>query len=150
MFLLEHHGKELLASHGVPVPPGMFVPPRGDTSAAALPSGPWMVKAQVAAGGRGKAGAVQAAASPQEVARIIAALDGTKVKGKPIHGFRIEQRVDFAQEAYLSFSIPSPVTAEIAMNGSIAHRTAARRTEAETRSSQPYIGACHSAIATSA
>ena len=69
------------------------------------PDGPLMVKAQVAAGGRGKAGAVQAASSREDVARIIAGLDGRDLNGKPIHGFRIEQRVSFVHEAYVSLSV---------------------------------------------
>ena len=105
MFLIEHHGKELLASHGIPIPGGVFVPASGDISAVRAPDGPVMVKAQVAAGGRGKAGAVQAASSREDVARIIAGLDGRDLNGKPIHGFRIEQRVSFAHEAYVSLSV---------------------------------------------
>jgi succinyl-CoA synthetase beta subunit len=105
VYLLEHHGKELLAAQGIAVPPGVFVPVRGDLAATALAGGPWMVKAQVAAGGRGKAGAVRSAATREEVARIIAALVDSTVNGRPIHGFRVEQRVTFAHEAYLSFSI---------------------------------------------
>jgi succinyl-CoA synthetase beta subunit len=105
VFLLEHHGKELLAAHGIAVPPGIFVPSRADLSASRPPGGAVMVKAQVATGGRGKAGAIQGAASPDEIARIIASLDGTEVSGKPIQGFRIEERVAFSHEAYLSFSI---------------------------------------------
>ena len=64
-----------------------------------------MVKAQVASGGRGKAGAIQSAASLEDAARIIARLAGTRSNGKPIHGFRIEQRIDFAHEAYVSLSV---------------------------------------------
>lgn len=105
MFLIEHHGKELLASHGIPVPPGVFVPAGGDLNAIRFPDGPVMVKAQVASGGRGKAGGVENAASRGDVARIVAKLDGRELNAKPIHGFRIEQRVDFAHEAYVSLSI---------------------------------------------
>ena len=72
MLLIEHHGKELLASHGIRVPAGVFVPLGGDVSVSQVPAGPVMVKAQVASGGRGKAGAVQRAASLDEVARIVA------------------------------------------------------------------------------
>ena len=91
MFLIEHHGKELLASHGIPDShAGVFVPAGGDVHAAEVPDGPVMVKAQVATGGRGKAGGVERAASRDEVARIIAGLDGRALNGKPIHGFRIE------------------------------------------------------------
>jgi succinyl-CoA synthetase beta subunit len=105
VFLIEHHSKELLASHGIPVPAGMFVPADSDLRKVSAPDGPLMVKAQVASGGRGKAGAIQAAASCEEATRIIAKLDGTLLNGKPIHGFRIEQRIDFLHEAYVSLSI---------------------------------------------
>jgi succinyl-CoA synthetase beta subunit len=116
VFLIEHHGKELLASHGIAVPAGVFVPSGGDPLASRPPIGPLMVKAQVAAGGRGKAGAVQRAESLDQAARIIAALEGSDVNGKPIHGFRIEQHVDFAHEAYLSLSV-DPEAARIKMMG---------------------------------
>jgi succinyl-CoA synthetase beta subunit len=105
VFLIEHHGKEVLASHGIPVPAGVFVPAGGDVSSTRIPDGPVMVKAQVAAGGRGKAGGVERAASREDVARIVKSLDGRLLNGKPIHGFRIEQHVDFAHEAYVSLSI---------------------------------------------
>jgi succinyl-CoA synthetase beta subunit len=104
MFLIEHHGKEILASHGIPVPAGAFVPAGSEARAAAMPGGPLIVKAQVAAGGRGKAGGVASAASREEAARIVAGL-GRTLNGKPIHGFRIEQRVDFVNEAYVSLSV---------------------------------------------
>jgi succinyl-CoA synthetase beta subunit len=111
VFLIEHHGKELLAAHGIPVPAGVFVPAGGELTASALPAGPLMVKAQVATGGRGKAGLVRSAGSPDEAARIAAALDGA-TGGRPIHGVRIEARIAFAHEAYLSLSI-DPVAAKI-------------------------------------
>ncbi len=44
VFLIEHHGKELLASHGFPVPAGVFVPAGGDVLACAPPDGPVMVQ----------------------------------------------------------------------------------------------------------
>jgi succinyl-CoA synthetase beta subunit len=105
VFLIEHHGKELMASQGIPVPAGVFVPAGGDVLACAPPDGPVMVKAQVASGGRGKAGGVESAASRDDAARIVAKLDGVLLNGKPIHGFRIEQRVDFVHEAYVSLSV---------------------------------------------
>lgn len=104
MFLLEHHGKKLLAAHGITVPAGIFVPAGGNVLASRLSDGPLMVKAQVASGGRGKAGLVQGAASAEEAARIITKFGHATADGKPIHGFRIEQRIDFAHEAYVSLS----------------------------------------------
>jgi len=105
LFLLEHHGKELLARHAVSVPAGVFVPLNGDVASYSPPAGPLVIKAQVAAGGRGKAGAIQRAASLEEANYIIARLSGSTVRGRPIHGFRVEQRVDFVHEAYVSLSV---------------------------------------------
>ena len=105
MFLIEHHGKELLASHGITVPAGVFASAGGDVRAAPIPNGSVMVKAQVASGGRGKAGGIEHAASRDDIARIVAKLDGRALNGKPVHGFRIEERVDFAHEAYVSLSV---------------------------------------------
>src|SRR2546423_14390933 len=104
MYLLEHHGKELLAARGLSVPAGVLVGPHGKTIAAELPSGPWMVKAQVAAGGRGKAGAVQGGGSLADIARILAELSGTTGSGKPLPGFRIGQRLPLTPDMYFRAS----------------------------------------------
>lgn len=105
MFLLEHHGKELLASRGLPVPPGVWIAAPSALQRGALPDGPWTVKAQTASGGRGKAGAIRHAATVADIERITASLEGGRVAGKPIHGFRVERRIEGAHEAYLSLSI---------------------------------------------
>jgi succinyl-CoA synthetase beta subunit len=56
VLLIEADGKALLAEHGVAVPAGVLV---ADAAIGDLPGdGPWMVKAQVPVGGRGKAGGV--------------------------------------------------------------------------------------------
>jgi succinyl-CoA synthetase beta subunit len=103
VFLIEHHGKELLASHGIPVPNGLFVSKNSGANRA--PFGPLMVKAQVAGGGRGKAGGIVPAASRDDAASIIAQFSSATLSDKTIHGFRIEQRIDFVHEAYVSLSI---------------------------------------------
>ena len=66
MFLLEHDAKTLLALHGAPVPNGVLLD-RSETDAAEFPPGPWIVKAQIAAGGRGKAGLIRTAATADEL-----------------------------------------------------------------------------------
>jgi succinyl-CoA synthetase beta subunit len=110
VFLIEHHGKELLASHGIPIPAGTFLPVGADVRAGLVPDGPVMVKAQVVAGGRGKAGGVQRAGSLDEAARIVSRLSGSSLNSKPIHGFRVEQCIDFAHEGYLSYSVDAEST----------------------------------------
>ena len=67
MYLLEHDAKTVLAEHGIIVPPGTLC-----ESADALDvdfDGPWIVKGQIAAGGRGKAGIIKKAATREEVPR---------------------------------------------------------------------------------
>lgn len=105
MFLIEQHGKELLASQGLPVPVGVFIPTGSDVRTSRPPDGPVIAKAQVASGGRGKAGAVKRVNSLDDAALMIAAFGAGPVNGKPLHGFRIEQCVDSAHEVYVSFSI---------------------------------------------
>lgn len=64
-----------------------------------------MVKAQVASGGRGKSGGIRPAATYDQIIGSIDELSGEKINGKAIKGFRVEQKIAFSHEAYLSFSI---------------------------------------------
>ncbi len=103
MFLLEHDGKVLLAGRGVPVPDGVIAATDGPPPA--LPPGPWMVKAQVPAGGRGKAGGVRAADTPDAVAEELRRLAGLDLKGLAVAEARIEARAAFTAECYLSLAL---------------------------------------------
>jgi succinyl-CoA synthetase beta subunit len=67
MYLLEHDAKEILAHSRIPVPAGCLVESAQALRDAALPPGPWVVKGQIAAGGRGKAGLVMKAATVDEL-----------------------------------------------------------------------------------
>lgn len=105
MLLLEHDAKELVRSLGIPIPTGVFA---DSGSVEGLPlegEGPWVVKAQVGVGGRGKAGGIGFASSPAEVADFIRKHADTSIKGHKVAGFRIESKVDFVQEVYLSFMV---------------------------------------------
>ncbi len=101
MLLLEHDAKTLLEGAGIPVPPGCLLAPGLE---APLPDGPFVVKAQVPTGGRGKAGGIRLADSPEEARAAVAALLGMSVKGHAIRACRVERRVS-GREAYLSLSI---------------------------------------------
>ena len=107
MYLLEHDAKELLARHGVHVPAGKLAFAAADASKdlPALAAGPWIVKGQITAGGRGKAGIIKKAATPQEIAEHSAAILGRVVKGRRVDAVRIEQQVAGVSEAYLSLMI---------------------------------------------
>lgn len=100
MYLLEHDAKKLLASHGIPVPQGCLL--TDPAQLADLPSGPWVVKGQIAAGGRGKAGLIQKAMTLAEVRARTAEILGKQAKGRAVHAVRIEQQINDAREVYIS------------------------------------------------
>jgi succinyl-CoA synthetase beta subunit len=101
MYLLEHDAKQLLARYGIPVPDGGLFERDAILHRAAIPAGPWMVKGQVAAGGRGKAGVIRKAATMQEIAAHASAIVGATVKGHTVEAVRIERQVTGADEAYI-------------------------------------------------
>jgi len=103
MYLLEHDAKELLAKHGIAVPAGRLIDRVETINSAALPAGPWIVKGQIAAGGRGKAGIIQRANTLQDVSHHAKAILGTTVKARTVEAVRIEQQVAGAHEAYVGF-----------------------------------------------
>jgi succinyl-CoA synthetase beta subunit len=103
MYLLEHDAKELLARHGVPIPAGRLIGRDDTIHRPALPPGPWVVKGQIPAGGRGKAGIIRNAATPQELTDHVRAILGATIKGRVVEEVRIEQQVGAAREAYLAF-----------------------------------------------
>ena len=111
MNLHEYQAKELLQQFGVAVPRGTKVTSQQEAvEAAKALGGPlWVVKAQVHAGGRGKAGGVKLARSLQDVEEISGRLLGstlvtkqTGAEGVPVHALLIQDGVDITNELYLS------------------------------------------------
>jgi succinyl-CoA synthetase beta subunit len=103
MMLLEHDAKELLAPEGVPVPVGLLA----TTVDVELPSAltaPWMVKAQIPVGGRGKAGGIRRAETATELRHSLRELLGQTIKGQMVRACRIEQCVE-GMECYFSVSL---------------------------------------------
>ena len=102
--LYEFQAKDLFARHGVPVLPGEIVDTPEDARAAAERIGtPVVVKAQVKTGGRGKAGGVKLASSPEEAAEKAAAILGLDIKGHVVHRVLVTEASDIAEEYYASF-----------------------------------------------
>jgi succinyl-CoA synthetase beta subunit len=104
MYLLEHDAKELLAKQHIHVPAGKLVCSTADADND-LPAAPWIVKGQITAGGRGKAGIIKKAATSEEIAKHTKAILGKVVKGRRVDAVRIEQQVAGASEAYISLMI---------------------------------------------
>ncbi|MGH8701220.1 MAG: ATP-grasp domain-containing protein [Burkholderiales bacterium] len=103
MYLLEHDAKERLARHGIAIPAGCLVESASAVSTGTLPPGPWVVKGQLAAGGRGKAGLIRKAATLQEVRDHARAILGATVKGQQVASVRVEHHVKAAREVYIGF-----------------------------------------------
>lgn len=102
MYLLEHDAKELLSKHKLYVPAGQLISELAAIKDLAnLTTGPWIVKGQITAGGRGKAGIIKKAATTQELEQHTQAILGTVVKGRRVESVRIEQQVNGGSEAYL-------------------------------------------------
>jgi succinyl-CoA synthetase beta subunit len=114
MHLHEYQAKQLFERHGIPVPRGRMVASTHDAGAAAKALGGerWVVKAQVHAGGRGKAGGVQLVDSIEALERVADDLLGrnlataqTGSPGLPVHRLLVESTVDIARELYLGLLV---------------------------------------------
>ncbi len=113
MLLLEHDAKEVLAARGVPVPRGVLVPAGAEAKPVGAP--PWMVKAQVPAGGRGKAGGICRVDGPDALPETLADLRGRRIHGHVVEELRIETAIDGATEAYLGLSLDAARARIVAM-----------------------------------
>jgi succinyl-CoA synthetase beta subunit len=103
MDLLEYQGKQLFAASGVPVPAGEPADTVEDAVAAAGRIGyPVVVKAQVAIGGRGKAGGIKVAKDEAEARAHADAILGMDIRGFTVHDLWIEEASDIAAEYYAS------------------------------------------------
>src|SRR5690348_3642127 len=104
--LMEYQAKELFARHGVPVTLGRVIEdPAEAAEAAAELGGRVVVKAQVKTGGRGKAGGVKLAATPEEAVAKAGEILGMDIKGHTVHRVLLAPAADIADEYYFSFVV---------------------------------------------
>ena len=106
MDLFEYQGKELLRRFEVPVPEGRVASSADEAErAAAGLGGKVIVKAQVQVGGRGKAGGIKVADSPQEARAVADQILGMDIKGHVVKRVLVERAGDIKEEYYLSFLV---------------------------------------------
>jgi succinyl-CoA synthetase beta subunit len=114
MNIHEYQAKQLLRRYGVPVPRGdvAHTPQEAEAVAEELDGPVWVVKAQIHAGGRGKAGGVKICRSVKEVVAIADRMLGMRLvthqtgpEGKEVKRVYIEQGSDIARELYLALLI---------------------------------------------
>src|SRR4051812_43132162 len=112
MKLLEHESKDLFRAQGIPVPPsGGVITSLSQLPAALKRAGkaPWVIKAQVLAGGRGKAGGIKLAKNPKEAREAAKAIIGMTMVTHQTHGqglkvkdVLIESGAKIEREIYIS------------------------------------------------
>ncbi|MDQ6945158.1 MAG: ADP-forming succinate--CoA ligase subunit beta [Actinomycetota bacterium] len=116
MDLFEYQGKRYFARFGIPVSPGGTADTVEEALAAAEAAGyPVVVKAQVQAGGRGKAGGIKLAATPDEVRQHAGAILGMDIKGHRVHRLWLEHASDIEKEYYASFTLDRGARAHLGM-----------------------------------
>ncbi|MEV7397335.1 ADP-forming succinate--CoA ligase subunit beta [Aeromicrobium sp. NPDC092404] len=103
MDLMEYQAKELFAKHDVPVTLGIVANTPDEARAAAEQLGVVVVKAQVKAGGRGKAGGVKLAKTPDEAFEHASNILGMEIKGLTVNRVLIAPAASIQEEYYFSF-----------------------------------------------
>ena len=114
MKIHEYQAKALFQSYGIPIPRGHIAKTPEDTLKAAqtIKKGPFVVKAQVHTGGRGKVGGISIVESPVEAEAFADEILGTRLvtgqsgeEGKPVHTLLVEEALLSKMEIYLGIVI---------------------------------------------
>ena len=104
MDLYEYQARDMFEAHGVPVLRGLTAttPEEARVAAEQLAAPVVVVKAQVKTGGRGKAGGVKLAKTPDEAAERAEQILGLDIKGHPVRTVMVTEGADIAEEYYFS------------------------------------------------
>jgi succinyl-CoA synthetase beta subunit len=102
----EYQAKEIFRKYGIPIPPGEVASTPDQAEAIARKFGTTVVvKAQVHAGGRGKAGGVKLAKTPEEAKSVAAQILKLTIKGLPVQKVLVTPAADIASEAYVGIIV---------------------------------------------
>ncbi len=106
MNIHEYQAKELLRARGIPIPPGEVATTADEVEALARKyKSMVVVKAQVHAGGRGKAGGVKLAKTPAEARAVAEKILGMQIKGLTVEKVLVTPAADIATEAYVGIIV---------------------------------------------
>jgi succinyl-CoA synthetase beta subunit len=98
----EYQAKQLMAKYGIPVPPGEVASTADEAAEAARRiGGRVVIKAQVHVGGRGKAGGIRLAETPEEARTVASEILGRPLKGLRVDRVLVESALDIDKELYL-------------------------------------------------
>jgi succinyl-CoA synthetase beta subunit len=144
--LHEYQSKSRFGDYGIPIPRGKVAAnPDEAFEIATEIDGPVVVKAQVLAGGRGKAGGIKLAQTPAEARSHAETILGMEIKGLPVHQVLIDPAANIAKEIYLSItndrSSARPILMASAEGGVEIEEVAATNPDAIIRQYvDPFLG----------
>lgn len=116
MKIHEYQGKEIFAKYGVPVPQGRVAFSPDEAASIATEIGKTVVvKAQVHAGGRGKAGGIKVAKTPDEARAAAEQIIGMEIKGLKVEKVLVEEAADIKEEYYLGITTDRAARRNIVM-----------------------------------
>jgi succinyl-CoA synthetase beta subunit len=105
MKLHEYQSKIIFSKYGVPIPKGRVAATSGEARAIAEELGSRVViKSQVLVGGRGKAGGIRLAKSPQEAEDVATQILGMEIKGLPVRKVLVDEAANIEKEIYLGIT----------------------------------------------
>ncbi len=109
MKIFEYEAKRIASQYGLPVPSGYLASSSQEAREVAQKLAcPVVVKTQVLVAGRGKAGGIRLADTPDDAERIASALLGSKIKGETVTRLLVEERLDVARELYVGLVVDRP------------------------------------------
>ena len=116
MDLFEYEGKRLLREHGIPTPKSSLIYSADEQAPLQFP---FVLKAQVLTGGRGKAGGIKVCSTQQEYKEHAKAILGMHIKGQPVYALLAEEMASPSNEIYLSVTVKNgrPLFIASAMGG---------------------------------
>ena len=106
MNLFEFEAKNIVQRYGVPVPQGIIAktPEEAEKGAAQLGK-PVVLKSQVLVAGRGKAGGIRFATTPEEAKKVASEMLNSKVRGLTVKSLLVEEKLDIVHEFYASVTV---------------------------------------------
>ncbi len=104
--LIENEAKQVFFKYGIPIPKGTLIAnPKQIAAATQNMKPPYMVKAQISSGGRGKAGGIIPVTSAGEAEEAAKKLFGTQIKNLPVKQVLVEEKLSVKKELYLGITI---------------------------------------------
>lgn len=146
MKLHEYQSKSLFVRNGIPIPKGKVAGSPGEALQISEElGGKVVIKAQVLVGGRGKAGGIRLAKSPEEVEEIATQVLDLKIKGLPVRKLLVDEAISISREIYVGIAndriIQQPVLIASGAGGMDIEEVAAKTPEKITRMGiNPFMG----------